>query len=254
VADTRTCAQCEASFTPWREHARFCSATCRIAWDQEHTGDPGADASALDWSIIAMREAVGRLAVEQAPDQAHAFELISDAVWRVTLVDATLVRYHPKVYQAVMEAQGPTARRAVDATLAGLRFVRNRMGYHSDPAEFIEPQEGRPGSAHDIAAWRWRSLPEPALASLPPRGRAWEITRYRAYQAEIAGHTIGETFGQAAAFLKLASGNPTAALPADPHSCTPHFSYRYKLGTLDTGRLLTNPRSWLAAASCRSLL
>jgi hypothetical protein len=211
VADTRACEQCGIVFTPRREHARFCSAACRVAWNQQHTGDPQAEESALDWSITAMREAVERLAGEQAPDQARGFELISDTVWRVTLVDATLVRYQPQAYEAVMRAQGPAARRAVEATLAGLRFVRNRMGYHGDPAEFIQPQERRPGSDHGIAAWRWRSLPAPDLGSLPPRGQAWETTRYRAYQAQLAGHTIGETFGRAAAFLALASANPAAA-------------------------------------------
>jgi hypothetical protein len=204
-------------FTPRREHARFCSAACRVAWNQEHTGNPQAEASALAWSVAAMRDAVERFAWEQPPDQARGFEMISDAVWRVTLVDATLVRYHPRAYEAVMRAQDPTARQAVEGTLAGLRFVRNRMGYHADPAEFIQPRQGRPGSGSGAAAWRWRSLPEPALASLPPRGRTWELTRYRAYQAQLAGHTIGETFGRAAAFLKLASANPTAALPAGPH-------------------------------------
>ena len=43
-------------------------------------------------------------------------------------------------------------------------------------------------------------MPEPDLGSLPPRGQAWEMTRYRAYQAQLAGHTIGET-SAAAAFL-----------------------------------------------------
>ena len=205
-------------FTPRREHARFCSAACRVAWNQEHTGNPQARASALDWSVTAMHDAVERLAREQPPDQAHGFEMISDAVWRVTLVDATLVRYHPRAYEAVMRAQGPAARQAVEGTLAGLRFVRNRMGYHGDHAEFIQPRHGRPGSGDGAAAWRWRSLPEPALASLPPRGRAWEITRYRAYQAQLAGHTIGETFGRAAAFLELASANSTAASPVGPRS------------------------------------
>jgi hypothetical protein len=128
MADTRACEQCGIVFTPGREHARFCSATCRIAWNQEHTGDSRAEASALDWSVTAMREAVERLAREQASDQAHGLELISDAVWRVTLVDATLVRYHPQAYETVMKAQDPAARRTVEATLAGLRFVRNRMG------------------------------------------------------------------------------------------------------------------------------
>jgi hypothetical protein len=147
VADTRTCEQCGIVFTPRREHARFCSAACRVAWNQEHTGNPQAGASALDWSVTAMRDAVERLATEQAPDQARGFEMISDAVWRVTLVDATLVRYHPRAYEAVMRAQGPAARRTVEQTLAGLRFVRNRMGYHDDPAEFIEPGHGGPGIA-----------------------------------------------------------------------------------------------------------
>jgi hypothetical protein len=54
-------------------------------------------------------------------------------------------------------------------------------------------------------------VPEPDLGSLPPRGQAWEMTRYGAYQAQLAGHTIGETFGEAAAFLKLAAPYPAAA-------------------------------------------
>jgi hypothetical protein len=216
VADTRACEQCGIVFTLRREHARFCSAACRIAWNREHTGDPQAEASALDWSITAMRDAVERLATE-ARDPAHGFAVISDAVWRVTLVDATVVRYHPQAYEAVMRAQDPAARRAVEGTFAGLRFVRNRMGHHAGPAEFIRPEHSRPGSGHGIAAWRWRSLPEPALASLPPRGQAWEMTRYRAYQAQLAGHTIGETFGRAAAFLKLATANSAAAVAVGPH-------------------------------------
>lgn len=48
-------------------------------------------------------------------------------------------------------------------------------------------------------------MPEPDLGSLPHPGRAWEMTRYRAYQAQLAGHSIGKTFGRAAAFLNLAS-------------------------------------------------
>ena len=31
------------------------------------------------------------------------------------------------------------------------------------------------------------------------------MTRYRAYQVHLAGHTTGESFGRAAAFLKLAA-------------------------------------------------
>lgn len=207
-------------FAPGREHARFCSAACRVAWNREHTEYPGVEASALDWSITAMRDAVERLATEQPPDQAHGFEMISDLVWQVTLVDATLVRYHYRAYEAALTAQGPVGRQAAAGTLAGLRFVRNRMGYHEDPAEFIQPGHGRPGSDHGVAVWKWIPLPEPALASLPPRGQAWEIRRYQAYQAHLAGRTIGETFGRAAALLERASANPTAALPADSYSST----------------------------------
>lgn len=79
------------------------------------------------------------------------------------------------------------------------------------PADFIQPEENRSGPDRGVTAWTWRSLPEPALGSLPPRGQAWEMTRYRAYQAQLAGHTIGETFGRAAAFLKLAAPHLAAA-------------------------------------------
>jgi hypothetical protein len=38
------------------------------------------------------------------------------------------------------------------------------------------------------------------------------MTRYRAYEARLAGHTVGETFERAAAFLMLAAeaGQPAA--------------------------------------------
>ena len=69
-----------------------------------------------------------------------------------------------------------------------------------------------------ITGWTWRSVPEPALASLPPRGQAWETTRYRSYQAHLAGHTIGETFGRAAAFLKLTAANAPAITGTSAHA------------------------------------
>lgn len=197
-------------FTPGREHARFCSARCRVAWNRENIGDPRAGASALDWSIAAMLDAVGRLATDLVPDLAHALALISEAVWCVTLVDATLVRYHHQAYQEVMAASPEQGE--IEGTLAGLRFVRNQMGYHLDPADFIHSVQHDPGAEHDpVTAWTWKSLGEPDLSSLPPRGRAWEMTRYRSYQAHLAGHTIGNTFGRTAGFLKLASANPAAA-------------------------------------------
>ena len=60
-----------------------------------------------------------------------------------------------------------------------------------------------------LTRWTWKSVPRPALASLPPRAQAWETTRYRAYQAQLAGHTIGETFERAAAFLDLTAAKAT---------------------------------------------
>jgi hypothetical protein len=215
MADIRDCEQCGTSFVPRREHARFCSARCRADWNREHVGDPAAGASALMWAITAMSDATGRLARVRAADRPRAFTVISEAVWWVTMVDATLVRHHPGAYDSVLAGQSPTERQLVEETLAGLRFVRNQIGDEADLAEFIEPGESGHGAQRGrITGWTWRSVPEPPLASLPPRGQTWETIRYQAYQAHLAGHTIGETFGRAAAFLKLAAANAPAITDA----------------------------------------
>jgi hypothetical protein len=207
VADIRDCEQCGTTFAPRREHARFCSPRCRVTWNRQNAGDRPADASALDWSIIAMRDATERVLRRRTSGGPQAFALISEAVWWVTIVDATLVRYHHDTYNAVLAAQAAPERVMIEGTLAGLRFVRNRMGYYADPADFIQPRQSRSaGSAAPITAWTWRSLPEPALASLPPRGQEWEMARYRAYQTQLRGRTMRETFGRAAGFLRLAAG------------------------------------------------
>ena len=200
---------------PRREHARFCSARCRAAWNREHTGDLKAGASALAWSVTAMSDTTGRLPRVRAWDRPRAFAVIGEAVWWVTIVDATLVRHHPDVYDSVMARQPPAERRLIEGTLTGLRFLRNRIGDEADLGEFIEPGEAGQGAGERrITGWTWKPVPEPALTSLPPRGQAWEMTRYRGYQAHLAGHTIGETFGRAAEFLKLAAANATSI--ADP--------------------------------------
>ena len=120
------------------------------------------------------------------------------------MVDATLMRYHPDIYSDVLARQDAAERRMIEDTFAGLRFVRNRIGYDADPADFIQSLDGRPGAGR-IAAWTWKSVPEPALVSLTPRAREWEMTRYRAYQAQLAGQPIGDTFSRATAFLRLAA-------------------------------------------------
>ena len=200
MADTRNCEQCGTSFAPRREHARFCSARCRVAWNRRNASDSPAETGALDWSITAMRETTDRLVRVGGWDRTQGFAVIGEAVWWVTMVDATLMRYRPDIYSGVLARQDAAERRMTEDTFAGLRFVRNRMGYDADPADFIQPLDSRP-DADRIAAWKWKSVPEPALALLTPRAREWEMTRYRAYQAQLAAQPIGETFSQATAFL-----------------------------------------------------
>jgi hypothetical protein len=196
---------------PRREHARFCSARCRVAWNRKHASDRTVEASALQWSITAMHDATGRLLRARARDQPRALAAVSEAVWWVTIVDGTLVRYHPDIYDAVLESQAPAERQLIDGTLAGLRFVRNRLGADMDHADFIDRGSSCSGPGdRRISAWRWKSVPEPALAMLPPRGQEWEMTRYRAYQTHLARQTVNETFGRAAAFLTLAGANLTS--------------------------------------------
>ncbi|HEU5389740.1 MAG TPA: hypothetical protein VFV73_27955 [Streptosporangiaceae bacterium] len=200
MTDIRNCDQCGAPFSPRREHARFCSARCRAAWNRHHAHGAPADTSALDWSITAMGETIGRLGRAGGQDLADGFAVISEAVWRVTIVDAALMRYHPETYSRVLASEDPGQRRIIEETFGGLRFVRNRMGYDTHPADLIQPLV-----AAGVAAWTWKPAPEPALGTLTPRGRAWEMDRYQAYQAQLAGQAVGETFTQAAAFLGIAA-------------------------------------------------
>lgn len=199
MTDIRNCDQCGAPFAPRREHARFCSARCRARWNRRASGAP-VDTSALDWSITAMRETIGRLGRAGGWDLADGFSVISEAVWRVTIVDAALMRYHPETYTRVLARQDPSQRRITEQTFAGLRFVRNRLGYDTHPADLVQPL----GSG-GVAAWTWKPVPEPALGALTPRGRAWELDRYQAYQARLASRPVGETFTQATAFLGIAA-------------------------------------------------
>jgi len=204
MADTRNCEQCGAVFAPRREHARFCSARCRVAWNRHHARGTPADTGALGWALTAMRDTAGRLRQAGGWDRADGFAVISEAVWWVTMVDATLVRYRPEIYSGLLAGQAPARRRVTEETFAGLRFVRNQMGYDAGHADFIQPLDQGPGAAGPpLAAWTWRPVREPALTTLTPRGREWELTRYRAYQARLAGHPVGEAFTRATAFLVL---------------------------------------------------
>jgi hypothetical protein len=214
VADNRRCEHCGAVFVPRREHARFCSGSCRAAWNREHLGDPAVDASALTWSMAAMSEATARLPAVKAWDQPRALAAIEEAVWWITMVDATLVRHHPGAYDTVMAARTPAERQRIAAALAGLRFVRNWIGRGARLDEIIEVGAG----SRRITRWTWKPIPEPALAGLAPRAQAWELARHRAYRARLAGHTIGETFRQAVTFLTLAGANAAPSTGTSQHA------------------------------------
>jgi hypothetical protein len=204
MADTRNCDQCGTVFTPRREHVRFCSASCRVAWVRAHRGDPAAQVSALGWSVTAMGEAADRLSSGQAWNEVRAFGAVSEAVWWVTIVDATMVRFHPDAYDEVLDGFVPAKRRLIEETLEGLRFVRNQVGGGGD-LDLVRPGVSDGGDG-GIGGWTWAPLPKPPLASLLPRQQAWEMSRYQAYQARLAGHTVGSTFGRAVAFLRQAAG------------------------------------------------
>jgi hypothetical protein len=207
MVDFRACVQCGTRFEPRREHARFCSSQCRVTWNREHAiGQLNGD-TPLDWSIMALEDTAGRLVKASGVSPAEALALVSEAVWWVTLVDATMVRYHPGDYDHALTRLDPAARRVTEGTFSGLRFVRNWMGYHLDPADFVEP--GRDGDTGDtpVATWTWRPIPAPDCASMPPRGRSWETTRHQHYRMYLADQSVGETITRTTTFLaELAPG------------------------------------------------
>lgn len=200
MADLRECAQCGAPFVPRREHARFCSTSCRVAWNAEHDGPGTAPLVAIDWSVTAMTEAVERFEWAGKWSRTRAASAVSETVWGITLVDATLVRYHRRDYEATLAAQAPDRRRKIEETLAGLRFVRNRLGRSVDPEEFIHrPHEG------SAVAWVWTPQREPSLKGLPARSGDWELSRYRSYQSRLAGRDIVSAFARSQEFLEEAA-------------------------------------------------
>jgi len=173
-----------------------------MAWNDEHAGVSAAPAAAIDWSVAAMTDAARRLSSPRTWDLPSLSAAVADAVWWVTLVDATLVRYHPRNYESTL-ADRSARRRETEQTLEGLRYVRNQLGASADPAGLITPPAADgsgPGSG-----WTWRPLPPPDLSGLGSRARKWELSRYRAYQARLAGRDVTATFTWCAEFLALAA-------------------------------------------------
>jgi hypothetical protein len=217
MAGTRECDQCGTAFAPRREHARFCSARCRMAWNAEHADVAAAPPVALGWSVTAMTDVAQRLTRAPAWELPPAAAAVSEATWWVTIVDATLVRYHPGTYDDVLAGRPPGYRQVTEETLAGLRHVRNQMGRHLDPADFIRPA-GRRTSDGRAAAWVWNPLPEPAQESLSPHQVQWEMTRYRAYQARLADRDVTETFALTTLFLRQTAMQAAAGAPGSAHA------------------------------------
>lgn len=199
-------------FVPRREHGRFCSSRCRVAWNRGTMKYPAGEATALDWSVGAMIDTIDRLPRVKAWDGARAVTVISEAVWWVTIVDATMVRYHPDAYDQVLAGRPDADRQAIEESLAGLRFVRNHMGHDIDLVDFVQAGQQRRGSARDqLAAWTWRALPLPPLTSLAPRAQEWELDRYRAYQRWLAGRSVCDAFTRARTFLLEATAAAATA-------------------------------------------
>jgi hypothetical protein len=98
----------------------------------------------------------------------------------------------------------------IEQTLAGLRFVRNWISREGTLGEAIATG----AASRRITGWTWQPIATPALAWLPPRAQAWELVRYQAYHARLAGCTIGKTFGQAVTFLGLTGANAAAVTDA----------------------------------------
>jgi hypothetical protein len=183
-------------FSPAREHARFCTSDCQAAWTREHLGDAALGRGALTWSIAAMSDATARLPALRLSQKPQALAAIAEAVWWITLVDATLVRHHQRQYVKVLAEHPQLERWAIKETMGGLRFVRNWISREAGLHDVIET-----GADARIIRWTWNPVPEPALAWLPPLAQGWERTRWRAYQACLAGDTIGKTIGRAVTFL-----------------------------------------------------
>jgi hypothetical protein len=204
-------------FVPRREHAQFCSRACRTAWNREQLGGVPVGPSVLEWSITAMCDAAGRLHRLRAWDRTRAFEAVVDAVWRVTMLDAALVRYYPSAYDDTLDRLSEADQVLTEETLAGLRLVRNRVIEPDDLARFVEaaPTDWEPLTGQ-IGDRRWEAVPARPPSSRSKSAQAWELARHRAYEERLAGTAIGDTFDRCTPFLLAAASAALAATPDAP--------------------------------------
>src|SRR5256885_14868935 len=113
ATDTRSCAQCGTAFTPRREHARFCSARCRVAWNRLNATGPQTVGDALDWTITAMRETIDRLLPARGWDQPQAFAAARAAGGWGPPAGAAPVRYQAGAPGGVPARPAPARRRVL---------------------------------------------------------------------------------------------------------------------------------------------
>src|ERR1700723_3939419 len=114
MAETRRCERCGMEFMPKGEHARFCSARCRVAWNRENwnlvnrdqqkwgsenwdDGDrrPGTEPSALGWALVAMCDTTDRLGKARGGGPAPPFAGVGEAGGGGDIVEGALGRAPP---------------------------------------------------------------------------------------------------------------------------------------------------------------
>lgn len=61
MTETRMCERCGTGFEPRREHARFCSAQCRITWNRDQATGQLNDDTPLSWSVMCLADSAQRL-------------------------------------------------------------------------------------------------------------------------------------------------------------------------------------------------
>ena len=189
MTETRKCEQCGTLFAPRREHARFCSARCRVAWNRQHAGDPPdrGERARLDH----YRDAGHDRPAAAGPGLGPAARLTprsarpcggspwSTPPWCATTRTSTTPCWRATTRPSARSSRARSAGCGSCGTGWAITSTTPTSSSRSAPPGAPARARSRPG--------RWRSLPEPVLAGLPARGQEWEMTRYREYQARLAG-------------------------------------------------------------------